>query len=164
VTTDLPAFLRARLDEDEAGARLALGWAPTPWTLQAHDPRFPGDADAYEWANLNAGDGDVLVGGDSSLPTDVARHIARHDPARVLAEVDAKRRIVDAYRAAFVRKATTWRNYARWANGKPDRRYPVLGRLPKHGEEADIPGLYLALRLLALPYSDHPDYRQEWAP
>jgi hypothetical protein len=51
--------------------------------------------------------------------------IARWDPARVLAECAAKRRIVEMYAG-------------------------------QHGQP-------YVLHFLALPYADHPDYRQEWA-
>lgn len=63
-------FLRARFDEDEAPARAA-----------------------------DAGLGNVLNQveySDSAAEAD-ERHIARHDPARVLREVEAKRRVVDRY-------------------------------------------------------------------
>lgn len=68
------------------------------------------------------------------------------DPTRMLAECEAKRRIVEAH--------------------KPYRRIYGLGcdvcLQPRH-LPADAPGWpCLTLRLLALPYADHPDYQQEW--
>ena len=51
--------------------------------------------------------------------------LARHDPARVLAECEAKRQIV---------------------------------------QNAQDPGDDLFVAILALPYADHPDYREEWRP
>lgn len=66
-------------------------------------------------------------------------HVVRHDPARVLAECDAKRRIVE------------------WAA-------PVLTNWPTVGlRYISDDGLDL-LKILALPYADHPDYREEWRP
>jgi hypothetical protein len=69
--------------------------------------------------------------------------MARWDPARVLAEVDAKRRILTAHTAMMPGWCTT----------------------------CDVPGDYRGnlsgcetLRLLAMPYADHPDYRPEWTP
>jgi hypothetical protein len=55
-----------------------------------------------------------------------------HQTARVLAECEAKRRIVEACADVLAYDAEA---------------------LPQ-----DV------LRLLALPYADHPDYRQEWKP
>jgi hypothetical protein len=80
-----------------------------------------------------------------------AEHVARHDPARVLAECVAKRRLVMACR-----------------DSAPDLHF--LGTRP-HGM-ADFPlspsGQHqlaaLTLALLALPYADHHDYRPEWRP
>jgi hypothetical protein len=62
-----------------------------------------------------------------------------YDPARVLAECEAKRRILDLHRSGEVcDPCSGW-----------------LGTDPA----ADCP----TLRLLALPYADHPDYRAaEW--
>jgi hypothetical protein len=62
-------------------------------------------------------------------------------PARVLAECEAKRRIVEAWAAA-------------------DR---MAGSYP--GTDAGIAmGLELAVEFLALPYADHPDYDEAWRP
>ena len=67
----------------------------------------------------------------------MAKHIARHDPARVLAECAAKRRIVV--------NLEEFRGESSW------------------DDEKNVNGLYL-LRLLALPYADHPAYREDWRP
>lgn len=121
---DLVQFLRARLKEDERTARGVL-WEGSGNTLSWDLPAS---------ATVEVGT-DEFYAGDST----VAQHIARHDPARVLAEVDAKRRIVDH----------------------------VAHELEDHG--ADNPWWYddkllPILRLLALPYADHADYRAEWRP
>jgi hypothetical protein len=68
-----------------------------------------------------------------------ARHIARHDPARVLAEVEAKRRVITAEQDRVLEEGPL-----------PER---MRGEI-----ETDV------LRLLTLPYADHPDYREEWRP
>jgi hypothetical protein len=70
-------------------------------------------------------------------------HIARHDPARVLREVATKRRLIGRYRAALA---------ARAADYDPPDYDPTLGAL--HGQMRDE----------AATWSDHPDYRPEWAP
>lgn len=83
--------------------------------------------------------------------TEAAEHVRRHDPARVLAECTAKRRLVLACRDV-----------------RPDRAF--LGARPEG--LADFPLTpadqhqlaALTLALLALPYADHPEYRQEWRP
>lgn len=88
----------------------------------------------------------------SGPPADqAAEHVTRHDPARILAECTAKRRLVLACRDI-----------------RPDLGF--LGARPEG--LADFPlsptdGHQLAavtLALLALPYADHHEYRQEWRP
>ena len=76
---DLAAFLRARLDEDEAAARAA---ADGPWTSSGPYVDAPG-----------AG---IIM---QARHTEDAAHAARHDPARVLREVEAKRAILAQWQA-----------------------------------------------------------------
>lgn len=118
-------FLLARLAEDEAAAR---------------------EVQAAAW-EVN-GDGLVVVAGSSDQvcpggginydeppePSDAA-HIARHDPARVLREVEAKRAIVEVL-------------------GDCDDGLIWDAHLANRAEDA--------LRHLASVYSDHEDYRAEW--
>ena len=126
---DLIAFLKTRLDEDEQTAHEATDG---PWVDE-----FSGEtghcvipADAMSTREYVAKT-QLLA----ALPD--ARHIARHDPARVLAEVEAKRRLLD------------WLERTRsWATDNNLWTY----------DEAE------ALKLLALPYADHADYRDEWKP
>jgi hypothetical protein len=77
-TITLTDFLLQRIAEDEAVARAAISaTGESPW--QASSYRVVVD-DGFEVA-------------DASVPS--ATHIARHDPARVLAECAAKRAIVE---------------------------------------------------------------------
>jgi hypothetical protein len=72
-----------------------------------------------------------------------AEHIVRWDPARVLREVEAKRRILDEYAAVKRLLELTDEN----ADDRKELRYRAF-----------------VVRLLAAPFSDRPGYRQEWAP
>ncbi|MET9465815.1 DUF6221 family protein [Streptomyces sp. NPDC006544] len=127
---DLVQFLRARLDEDELIARDASVGA---WTKAEAPSIFVMSANG-------------LVA-ETSAFTD-ARHIARHDPARVLAEVDAKRQILDVHASEDTGdpfdgcRTCSWRDYMDVLHV----RWPCP-----------------TLRLMLTPYSDHPDYRAEWA-
>jgi hypothetical protein len=149
---DIVEFLRARLDEDERTARAAdvkqgddPEWKVSP-VLAA---RIVGQHGALtvRSARDNRPVARVESCGDDEAPDNildgdsVGTHIARHDPARVLREVEAKRRIVDLHVAAHAQFA----DYGTPRDGAQDALDDVL-------------------RLLALPYSDHPDYRAEWAP
>jgi hypothetical protein len=66
------------------------------------------------------------------------------DPARVLAECETKRQIV--------RRARRERG-----------RYDEFGDSVGNPIQAVV-AWEMAVRLLALPYADHPDYREEWKP
>jgi hypothetical protein len=121
--TDLIAFITARLDEDERVARDAT---PGPWT----------DFSSRSYGVEQAAEGRRVVA-ERVHDYDDAAHIARHDPARVLRDVAAKRRLL---------KECAWT-----ANcGKPDS--AVVGLA------------VIVMRQLAAPYSGHPRYREEWRP
>ncbi|MFJ6578385.1 DUF6221 family protein [Streptomyces sp. NPDC091368] len=114
---DLVAFLRSRLDEDAVIARAA-------------DAAIGGNAEA-----------DVPLIVHDNAHEAVAIHISRHDPARVLAEVDAKRLLLAEYADVVGNESADYEWAGGWANG--------LGK---------------AVALLALPYADHPDYLDTWRP
>lgn len=113
MTDDLVAFLRARLDEDAAVAeRNSHGRG-----LSEGYPQYP----AFIDADTAAAD----------------EYVDRFCPARVLAEVDGKRRLLD-YLVDLERKALD----GNWWN--LDTSQPI--------------------KLLALPYHGHPAYQPHWAP
>lgn len=69
--------------------------------------------------------------------------------ARVLREIDAKRRILD--------ECAYWHDkLAKEAAEPPPIPYPGLGQI--------LDAVTPILRALALPYSDRPGYREEWRP
>lgn len=77
----------------------------------------------------------LVVYGDGTPPGDAqADHIVRHDPARVLRECAAKRAMIAALVPVGDDAGRTW-----------------------------APGSLAALGALVTIYSDHPDYREEWA-
>lgn len=137
----LVKFLWARVDEDEQVARAT---APPPATSadlawKAGD-KFPADNGWCVYAP-NKGIVDDLDEAD-------AHHIARHDPARVLREVEAQRRIIDEHKP--------------YALDAHDRHGAMVGCAVC--EHADTPYPCRTLRLLTLPYAGHPDYLPEWRP
>jgi len=91
--TDLRDFIAARLDEDEAAARVAT---EGPWSFVGYDDSG--------WAVV-ANDEHEIV---SRSGSDDATHTALHDPARVLREVAAKRAILE-YHATTLHEATPLR-------------------------------------------------------
>jgi hypothetical protein len=133
----LVAFLQARYDEDDQAARDAGGKS---WEWEQHYGDMCNDP-TCEYGNL-ATDDTILMSVhayDIKVPWQGAEHIARHDPARVLAEVEAKRRLLKQFRL----RGDSVRAVVQPSTG---------------GVWDDM------LRLLALPYADHPDYREEWRP
>jgi hypothetical protein len=125
-TMNLDEFLLARIAEDK---RVAMDAA--------------GDDGQGRWSPDVVGDGPA---GPASV-----EHVVRHDPARVLAECSAKRRIVLACREA--------RPETKFLGTRP----PGMADFPiaAHGQH-QLAAVTLAL--LALPYADHPHYRPEWLP
>jgi hypothetical protein len=70
-------------------------------------------------------------------------------PERVLAECEAKRRLVRTHETHCV-------GYHDW---------PLVGVHLERADRAGVDvGLWHALRLVALPYADHPDYDEAWRP
>lgn len=111
--SDLTEFLLARISEDEAVARAAIDpdrpgthwhWVRTSDDVPVDDPASD-DVDEFTYG-LRTVEEFPTTSGVGDLPAFVTnglfpseslghRHIARHDPARVLAECEATRRIVE---------------------------------------------------------------------
>lgn len=153
-TQDIVDFLNARLDEDEQVARAAT----------ARQPSIPRDVPRGTWT-FDDDEDKPRVQGISSGCVYTAQaemiHIARHDPARVLREVEAKRRILA--RHCKPHENSPWGSW--WAELQ-DSPQPCIGcgfggacDDPWTEDINDCPELCD----LAAIYSDHPDYRQEWA-
>jgi hypothetical protein len=136
--SDLVEFLRARLAEDEQAARKAADRDGEHWTAGSD---YVGSEET-PYVAIGPWDGPLAETGE---------HIARHDPARVLAEVDAKRRIIAEHAAVHGISNT----------GPICSACGEVGNLGS--EEAVVEWPCRTLRLLALPYAGHPDYDQDWA-
>ena len=118
-------FLNARIDEDDRIARAAT---PGSWT-----PERKGVLDNDDIEFVEAPRRDVS-------------HIARHDPARVLREIAAKRTMVGLH----ICQCSADCGDCDACSGA------------HHADPTPAP--CDTLRALATIYSDHPDYRQEWTP
>jgi hypothetical protein len=155
---DLAQWLTAQLDEDEQKARAAT---PGPWW---HNPgkQWLGP-EAFEKYDLRQGEEFVGYGGPHPFTgavasTGPASHmqgmkdaafIAAWDPARVLREIDAKRRIMECHEPWTASNGDTicGRCGREHIDGRPGAHFPCQ-----------------TLRLLAAPYSDRPGFREEWSP
>ena len=130
---NLIAFLRARLDEDE---QEALAASPGPWKANAEQDEVLA-VDDIEVATGFALSGEQLRA--------TVRHIVRHDPARVLRDVETKRRLIDR---------EVEQDRERWRRRVDEHRLSFEDWMALSPQET--------LRLLAAPYAGHPDYRDEW--
>ncbi len=124
-------FLLARLDEDEALAGEAVT-AGEPWRSVTTDEQgfVLAKRDNHTW---------IVAQADYSPH---AEHIARHDPARILADVAAKRRILDR---------------CKWVIEHPE--YGGDMELAGHFDDARD-----TIDDLVTIYSDHPDCQERWRP
>lgn len=154
--SELLAFIRARLDEDEQAALAAAQKSNRAWRYTV----IEGEPDGY---SLDLSDERVLIvdwtDEDELLPSEAA-HIARHDPARVLREVEAKRKIIDEHFGFLHPSGNPDRACRRCSDRRTDDDPLVHDDRWLTLEPAPCP----TLRLLALPYADSPDYREEWKP
>jgi len=126
----LIAFLRARLDEDEQMARAA---GNRRWLVQDN---------IIELYPEREDDGFI------SWPTRAdARHAANWDPARVLADIASKRKILDLHRPEPFR------------GGPHLVCVPCSGGGPQDYYVTDWP--CQTLYILAEPFASHPDYPKD---
>lgn len=128
-------FIDARLREDE---RIAKGCACHAWVLDGASIVPEGRAgwdDVVDWVYDEDGTS--------------REHIARHDPARVLRDVEAKWQVLRLY--------TNAASAVMHASGFQPRRTAIQ-------DETCVEILGEALKALALAWSDHPDWREEWRP
>lgn len=125
-------FLEARIAEDEAVAKNVA--SAGEWTSGSTYGMF---------VSVEARCGTVVSG---EWERQDANHIARHDPARVLREIAAKRAVMIA-----ADDATSYDMTVEGDRGVGSRNMiedPYVG---------DV-----ILRALASAYSDHPDFNEEW--
>lgn len=148
---DLLDFLAARLQEDEDTARAATAG---PWRWEhgegdlCNDPECPYGTLIGVWE-----DGETpfhiwdVHGFDAKEGSRAdADHIARHDPARVLREVAAKRAIIEEHTCPC-------------SDDCDD-----CGACSGSHMADPTPAPCNTLKLLALPYADHPAYNPKWRP
>lgn len=148
MTSPIIDFIEARLEEDWQIACEASqdGDAGNTWSVGAHRREFRQEArigDDREDLVFDIKDG-VCVGFDELLA-----FLTRHDPARVLREVAAKRRVMERH---YRYDGSALYDYCAGCPSGDDSGYPEV-------ELNDCP----ELRDLAAPYSNHPDFDPNWS-
>jgi hypothetical protein len=149
---DIVDFLTARYDEEQQLAACAAAGDPAPWRANTSNQRGNQFRDEHGNGLVIAADDIPLwdCEGSSTLcmTASTARHVAYWDPARVLADIAAKRAIVKGYAGARTRLAEVRR----------DGYHAFNAQKVQGAEEA----LTMAVLALAAPYAEHPDYDPAW--
>jgi hypothetical protein len=126
VMPDLAQFLLARITEDELVARTSI------------------ESGGGEWWTVN--EISNKFGDDSDGLADAA-HIARFSPERILAECDAKRRVLDDH----------------FPHRRDEEAVVLCVTCSDRAElAAPQPWPCSTIRALALPYTEHANYREQW--
>lgn len=140
------AFAAARLDEDEAAARtLDVAFGAAGWMIAENDGEF-GESDFTVTAGQLATESVADMWRE-----DAAGWIARHDPARVLRDVAAKRALIDF--AFEIAEAVD----GEWGC---DHTAAQIRAGDCGGQGNDAAGRVL-LPVVSV-WSDHPDYDPAW--
>jgi hypothetical protein len=157
--SDLATFLARQLDEDERVAREATAG---PWRVideRGDQAEIESASTVYEWEHWNKGQPAAVVSdcdGCGAVAVKDAHHIARHDPARVLADVASKRKILALHSEAtgFTMGYTENFDYGRTPNACNE-----CGT----ADEYAVPWPCPTLRALAQPYAGAEGWQEAWA-
>ncbi|MEV5894733.1 DUF6221 family protein [Nonomuraea fuscirosea] len=138
---ELITFMRARLDEDERGARDAT---PGPWSYDPGKEWYDGDdfvtmtngQEFVGYGGLSLFRGAVCITGDAGHAQSAkdAEYIAGHDPARTLRETEARRRALARHVPGPPTEAGR-RTMARHSPAPPTETAPLPDAEPPSGTE-----------------------------
>lgn len=138
--TDLVQWLGEQLDTDTARATAARGQGEGRWHREG----------GYHTGRVENERRETVVYDEGAPLPEEAEHIAEWDPARVLREIESKRRQVE------------W--CVEVIGGRDLSRYDEVGSLKDDKDALAVTLAVETLRLLALPYDARPGYLAEWAP
>jgi hypothetical protein len=142
-TLTVTDFVLARIAEDEAAASVA---SPAPWHAQgAAEVMLPTPWKLRPWRRNALAECNNLSLDENRAN---AAHIARHDPARVLAQCAAMRKVVEDHRPFRLAQTVC----------------QTCEEKPRIGYEAGSDGWPCpTIRALASIWSDHPQFDPAWA-
>lgn len=149
--SDLADFILQRIAEDEAAARDCAKAYPGEWELydRGHYAKVQAGGPTFRIvAEFEDQDGAQVLG--LAWLGDALSHIQRNNPARVLAECEAKRGVLRLLGVAEDEFRRTHLGAADYAD------------VARSGITRDA--LLRAAQYLALPYAAHPDFREAWRP
>lgn len=161
MSSDLVAFVEARLNDDEQDARNRRGIWPSPGVTD----------DGALWLHIQRG-GNAVITWYTNPPEgrgDMAALRRWAEPAgsgwtgdRALREVEAKRAALTRWRAALA----VWESARAAELASRDHNNVMSISAVRATNQAWAAYLVWcdALKCLGIAWSDHPDYRQEWTP
>lgn len=160
-------FLLARVTEDEAAAKACAEVYPSPWEMSDRGWMATVRGDAPNFRVVSTLDQEHAPEG---WVGDRLDHIARHDPARVLAECKAKRAIIEFHKQWPVLVEGPL-NYQPQPDAsdldsisfKMSRQIMWATEQEYRNRFGDDPPTTPIMRAFASVYSDHRDYRDEWS-
>lgn len=146
-------FLEARLAEDEAIANSGAQSLSDTWTFDDGEEAAR-QAEALRGGRFGANPRvDGITSGCRYNSESEMKHIARHDPTRVLREVAAKQAVLKAHCRIALHAGGRAKYY--------ETRRVCRSCEPLHGVDDCWP-CPTVLHIAAI-YSSHPDYQKEWA-
>lgn len=144
-------FLLARIAEDEEAAHNAAEGPWATWRINGTKglgvysvPRLEGNRGVVEIADRRGHDSYAHYDSTDEMDPGDARHISRWNPARVLAECEAKRRILE--------HAQLWERTLNESSAKYTDVQCAMYRMAMHW----------TLERIVQPYADHPDFEDMW--
>lgn len=155
----LLAFFEARLDEEQAAAQAAYD-AEKPATHQEHSARWRFDGEGV-YIDATYSSTPIATGPwGCGISEQVGKHIARHDPTRVLAEIRIKRYLISEYRSV-----ETFDEHAavEAAMRLPDEQAAMTALGQAWAKEAARSLLLAVIKAEASLYALHPDYEAAWS-
>lgn len=160
MTADLTAWFRACLDDDEQAAQAAI--------VNSIEGRYDGEVWSVVDREVRTDDGSrsgVAIARTRHDDPGAAVHIARWDPARVLAEVAAKRAILDEH--AIIHRDIGWLDEDDGDRVENYAELPVCVRcVPKHSHfprREDVPvGPCRTVRALVQPLTGRAGFDPSW--
>lgn len=138
----LASWLLEQIAEDERRAKAMATEYPTPWDVADRGWMARVVADGPHFHEVIRVEQHQVS--ETAWLTDVIQHVETWNPDRVLAECDAKRKLVEFWSQAY----TNPKDVAFTG--------PVWDRVRANAQ--------WTLRKLALPYADRPGYQEEWRP
>lgn len=164
-------FLTARYDERERWAKACAELYPSPWDVYDRGHMAKVTADGPVYRNVTELDQAQAVG--CAWLGDYLQHIAANDPAYALADIAAKRAILEWHQnwPVLVEKqptfdqpamATDFSSVTESVTVRLSRQIAWLTEQEYRNRFGSEPPTGPIIRLMLQPFAEHPDYDPKW--